>query len=96
MRGWRVVFASVVGIVVFGAVWEVFVRLADVAEFILLPPSKIVAELAENPRVYFDAALVTARHALIGIGLALAISLVVGAVLASSRFIEQASQPALR
>ncbi len=37
----------------------------------------------------------TARHALVGIGLALAISLVVGAVLASSRFIEQASQPVL-
>ena len=82
VRGWRVVFATVVGIVVFGAVWEVFVRLADVAEFILLPPSKIIAELAENPRLYFDAALVTARHALVGIGLALAIALVVGAVLA--------------
>ena len=95
MRGWRVLFASVVGIVVFGTVWELFVRLADVAEFILLPPSKIVAELAENPRVYFDAALVTARHALAGIALALVISLIVGAALASSRFLEQASQPIL-
>ena len=95
MRGWRVVFASVVGIIVFGVVWEVFVRVADVAEFILLPPSKIVAELAENPRMYFDAALVTGRHALVGIALALTISLLVGALLASSRFLEQASQPIL-
>jgi NitT/TauT family transport system permease protein len=95
MRGWRMIAASVVGIVVFGTVWEVFVRVADVPEFILLAPSKIVAELAENPELYFDAALVTARHALVGIALALAISLVVGAVLASSRFLEQASQPVL-
>jgi NitT/TauT family transport system permease protein len=95
MRGWRMVLASVVGIAVFGLVWEVFVRLADVPEFILLAPSKIVGELTENPRMYFDAAVVTARHAVVGIALALAISLVVGAVLASSRFIEQASQPIL-
>jgi NitT/TauT family transport system permease protein len=95
MRGWRMIAASLVGIVVFGAVWEVFVRLADVPEFILLAPSKIIEELAENPGLYFDAALVTARHALIGIGLALSISLIVGAALASSRFLEQASQPVL-
>jgi len=95
MRGWRVVFASVVGIAVFGLVWEVFVRVTDVAEFILLPPSKIIAELADNPAVYWDAALVTGRHALIGIAIAFAISIVAGAVLASSRFIEQASQPVL-
>jgi NitT/TauT family transport system permease protein len=95
MRGWRMVFASVVGIAVFGAIWEVGVRLADVREFVLLPPSKILAELADDPRTYFDAALVTARHAALGIAIALAISLVVGAALASSRFLEQAAQPVL-
>ena len=89
------VVASLVGVAVFGLLWEVFVRVADVAEFILLPPSKIIAELADNPRVYFDAALVTGRHALVGIALALGISIVAGAILASSRFIEQASQPVL-
>ena len=93
--GWRMVVASVVGVVMFGVLWEVLVRLADVPEFILLAPSKIVGELAENPRMYFDAALVTGRHALLGLALALAISLVAGAVLASSRFVEQASQPIL-
>jgi NitT/TauT family transport system permease protein len=95
MRGWRMVLATVAGIVVLGTVWEVFVRAAGVREFVLLPPSKIIAELVDDPRLYFDAALVTAWHALAGMLLALAIALVVGAALASSPVLEQASQPLL-
>jgi NitT/TauT family transport system permease protein len=89
------VLASLVGIVVFGAVWEALVRALDVREFILLPPSKIVGELAEHPRLYIDAALVTGWHALAGMLLALVIALLTGAALASSRFLEQAAQPVL-
>jgi NitT/TauT family transport system permease protein len=89
------VLASVVGIAVVGTLWEVLVRVGDVREFILLPPSKIARELVDHPGLYLDAALVTGRHALVGIALALTIALVVGAGLASSRFLEQASQPVL-
>jgi NitT/TauT family transport system permease protein len=95
VRGRGVVVASLVGIVVFGAAWEVFVRLSGVQEFILLPPSKIIDELVDNAGTYFDAALVTGWHALAGMMLALVIALVVGAALASSRFLEQAAQPVL-
>lgn len=95
MSGWRMVFASVVGVAVFGALWEALVRVADVREFILLPPSKIVAELGDEPRRYFEAALVTGRHAGVGLLISLAVSLVGGALLATSRFLEQASQPVL-
>lgn len=87
--------ASVIGIAVLGGLWEILVRVFDVREFILLPPSKIVAELRERPQLYLDAALVTGRHALMGVMLALAIALVFGALLAASRFLEQAAQPLL-
>ena len=87
--------ASIVGAAVFGAIWELAVRLLDVREFILLPPSKIVTELRERPRLYFDASLVTGRHALLGVGFALAVALLLGTVLATSRFLEQAAQPML-
>lgn len=91
----RVLLASVVGIVVLGSLWELAVRLGNVREFILLPPSKIVTELRARPRFYFDASLVTGRHALFGMLLALAVGLVLGSLLATSRFLEQAAQPLL-
>jgi NitT/TauT family transport system permease protein len=90
-----VVLATVVGTLVFGAIWELTVRLFDVKEFVLLAPSKIVTELRARPRFYFDSALVTGRHALLGLAIALAVALVLGAILATSRFLEQAAQPML-
>lgn len=95
MNARRASLASVTGIVVIGALWEFLVRVGNVKEFVLLPPSKIVSELRERPRFYLDASLVTGRHALTGLLLALAIALVVGAALAASRFLEQALQPLL-
>lgn len=95
MNARRIILASVVGIVVFGSIWELAVRAFGLREFILLPPSKIVSELRERPRFYLDASLVTGRHALVGVLLALAIALALGAVLTTSRFLEQASQPVL-
>ena len=78
-----------------GSLWELFVRLFDVRPFILLPPSTILGELADRPRFYLEAALVTARHAAAGIVISLVVAVVIGAVLASSRFLEQAAQPVL-
>jgi NitT/TauT family transport system permease protein len=91
----RLLVATIVGIVVVGGLWELLVRAGNVRPFILLPPSEIIAELAERPRFYLEAALVTGRHALAGWLLALGIAVVVGAILAGSRFIEAAAQPLL-
>lgn len=93
--GARFVLATVTGIVVVGGLWELLVRVFDVRPFILLPPSEIVGELADNPRFYFEAAVVTAGHAGMGVLIALGIAIVVGAALASSRFLEAAAQPLL-
>jgi NitT/TauT family transport system permease protein len=91
----RILAAGLTGVVVFGLLWELFVRVFDVEPFILMPPSKIVAELFERPSFYLEAAAVTARQATIGLLLALSIAIVVGAGLAASRFAEQATQPVL-
>ena len=48
-----------------------------------------------TPRFFLDHTLTTGRHALVGILIALACALLVGAVLATSRFLEHASQPVL-
>ena len=66
----------------------------DVQEFILPPPSTIASEIADNPRFYLDAAAVTARHAYLGMLIAL-VRPCVGSLLATSRFLEQAAQPLL-
>ncbi|MET0460462.1 MAG: ABC transporter permease subunit [Ilumatobacteraceae bacterium] len=87
--------AGLVGIAVFGLVWELFVRVFDVRPFILLPPSRILDELGERPRFYLEAAAVTARHAAVGLIISLVVAVLIGAVLASSRFVEQAAQPVL-
>jgi NitT/TauT family transport system permease protein len=89
------VVAGIVGLVVFGLTWELFVRLLDVKPFILLPPSRIVDELLERPGYYLEATLVTARHALVGLTIALVAAILLGAALASSRFLEHAVQPVL-
>jgi len=95
VRTRTVVAAGVVGIVAFGVLWELLVRLLDVKPFILLPPSRIIEELAERPGFYADAAVVTARHAGAGVMLAVVLAVLVGSVLAASRLLEHAVQPVL-
>jgi len=95
VRWSRIVVAGVLGVVVFGVLWELYVRLFDVQRFILLAPSTIMRELTARPRLYLDGAVVTGWHALAGIGISLVVSVLIGAALASSRFLEQAAQPVL-
>jgi len=89
------VLAGFAGIIVFGLLWELFVRVFDVQRFILLAPSTILRELADRPRFYLDAVAVTARHAAAGIAISLVVAVLLGAIVASSRFLEQAAQPVL-
>lgn len=93
MRLLRSIAAPVTGIVVLLLLWETVVRVFDIRRFVLLAPSKIVAELARDPGAYWSNTLVTARHMLIGLAISLAVSLVVGSVMAASRFVEEAVQP---
>jgi len=91
----RMILAGLLGVAVFGVLWELYVRLFDVQRFILLAPSTILRELGDRPRFYLEAAIVTAWHALAGIAISLVAAVALGAVLAASRFLEQAVQPIL-
>jgi NitT/TauT family transport system permease protein len=85
--------APIVGLVVFFGVWELLVRAFDVRSFVLLRPSTIFSELLHHPRFYWSNTLVTAKEALLGYLVALAVALLWGAIMARSRFLEQASTP---
>ena len=95
MNSLRRFSAPLVGLIVFGLLWEAVVRIMDIRRFVLLAPSAIVAEFAETPRFFIDHAIVTGRHMVIGLLFSLLAALAVGAVMASSRFIEDATQPVL-
>lgn len=91
----RHTIAPLIGVVVFFAAWEGFVRLFDVRKFILRAPSSALNYLWRFRDDYFDAAWVTVQHSVLGLVFALLIALVLGAVLAGSRFLERATQPVL-
>lgn len=95
MRLLRRFAAPVVGLVVFGLLWEGIVRLFDVRKFVLLAPSQIVVELADSPGFFWTNTLVTGRHMLIGLTASLVVAIGVGSVMAASRFVEEATQPVL-
>lgn len=95
MRIGRSVVAPIVGLLVFGLAWEALVRVFDIRRFVLLAPTAIVDEFLDSPSFYVENMLVTARHMVVGLSLSLAAALVVGALMASSRFVEEATQPVL-
>jgi NitT/TauT family transport system permease protein len=86
---------SAIGLITFIAVWELTVRLADIRPFVLREPSRIIGEIAKNPRFWIDNTLTTTWHTLVGVGVSLALAVVVGAVLAAYRPVEWAVQPIL-
>jgi NitT/TauT family transport system permease protein len=87
--------APIVGIVVFGVLWELLVRVFDIRRFVLLPPSAVVDTLTDAPAFFWDNALVTARHMAVGLSIALAAAIIAGAFMVASRFVEEAAQPVL-
>ena len=95
MKVLRTLTAPLVGLASFLAAWELLVRFFGIRRFVLLAPSKILAELADDPGAYWGNTLVTARHMTIGLTIALVIALAAGSAMAASRFIEEAAQPVL-
>ena len=84
---------ALIGLVVAIGLWEVWVRAADVKPFITVPPSKIAREILDHPRFYLEQTWLTAWHTTLGVGMALVLGVVVGAVLAGSRPLEWATRP---
>ncbi len=87
--------APIVGLTLFFGAWELLVHVFDIRPFVLATPSRIVRYLARFPDDYFRASLITMRHASLGFACAIVVALVVGAAMAASSFVEQATQPVL-
>ena len=87
--------APALGIVVLLAVWQVAVEAFDIRPFVLSSPSDIVGYLADAPGDFLRASGVTALHALVGLLLALVLSIGIGAALSASVTLERATQPIL-
>jgi NitT/TauT family transport system permease protein len=85
--------APLIGLLVFFGAWELLVRAFDVRTFVLLRPSSIIRELLHHPGFYWRNMLVTAKEAVLGYLVALSVALLWGAMMARSRFLEQASTP---
>jgi NitT/TauT family transport system permease protein len=94
-RTLRVAVAGALGIAVFLVLWEALVRALDVRPFVLQAPTRIVDELVGDLGLYLGEAWVTAWHAVAGLAISLLVSLVIGSLLAMSRFAEDAAQPVL-
>ena len=94
LRDSTVLWATV-GAIVLGIVWEAFVRVRDVREFVLLPPSEVVSTFLDTPGYYLDNVWFTGQRLAIGLVVSLAIAVTIGALLAASRPLEQAGQPLL-
>ena len=93
--GTRRLVAPIVGLVTFGLVWEFAVRVFDIRRFVLLAPSAILAEFADAPGYYWSNAVVTGWHMVVGLSMSLLLAVGVGSLMASSRFVEEATQPML-
>jgi NitT/TauT family transport system permease protein len=88
-------FAPIAGLIVFFGAWESLVRAFDIRPFVLAKPSRIVRYLAKFPDDYLRASLTTMRHASLGFAVAIVVAIMIGAVMAASSFLEQATQPVL-
>jgi NitT/TauT family transport system permease protein len=89
------VIAPVAGLAVFFGAWELLVRAFDIRPFVLARPSRIVRYLGRFPDDYFRASMLTMKHATLGFAVAIVVALLIGAAMAASTFLEQATQPVL-
>lgn len=94
MRQRPAVWAAI-GLLTFGLGWELLVRIRDIKPFLLIAPSEIFTEIADNPSFWLEATWRTSWHTMLGVAIAFTTAILVGAVLAAYRPLEWAAQPVL-
>jgi NitT/TauT family transport system permease protein len=75
--------------------WEFAVRLTDVKEYLLPPPSKVRTEFWRRHELVSAGAWVTTKEILAGYALAVVVSIPLALTVAYSRFMEQAVYPVI-
>jgi NitT/TauT family transport system permease protein len=89
----RTLAPPVVGVGGFLLLWQLLVTVLDIPQFELPAPSTILRHIASDPAFYITNARVTLWEAFLGFSLGLAGALIVAAIMALSRFVEQAVTP---
>jgi len=84
---------SVVIVALVLGVWEAWVRVFDVARWLLPPPSAIAAELVESRSLLLRHTWVTLEEVLLGFALALVVGVALATAIAYSRIVERAAYP---
>lgn len=87
--------APILVFIVFFILWELFVRLLNIKEFILPPPSKVFESLYQYRELIIQNSLQTLMTTLIGFLIGILIGLIGGVLLGSSVIIYESFYPAL-
>jgi len=74
-------------------IWEAWVRLRDVPEYLVPAPSAVVSRMAEDPAFFAREGLVTLQGALAGFALGSAVAITLAVLMAHSRFLEKSIFP---
>lgn len=85
--------APIVGVLVPLALWQLYVKVADVKQQLLPAPWDVIDHIWSDPGFYFDHARPTLWEALVGFLIGFVVALLWAIVLSQSRFLERASMP---
>ena len=91
----RTLLAPILGVAAFFGLWELLVRVGNVPTYALRPPSQILRYLFPESTGFPRATYQTGADALKALLIALVIGLAFGALMAASRWFEEAAQPVL-
>ena len=79
----------------FFLVWEFAVRIFDIKEYLLPPPSKVWTEFWKRHEIVMAGAWVTTQEMLVGYGFAIVVSIPLALWITWSRFMEQSVYPVI-
>jgi NitT/TauT family transport system permease protein len=95
IRRIALMLAPAYGLILFFALWELYVRVAHVRRLILPTPSSIFRHLVDEPGFYWKHARITMVEAGWGFVIAFAAALIVATFMAHSRIVERATLPVI-
>lgn len=87
--------APVVGLLLFFALWELYVRTGDVRRTTLPTPSSVLQHVLEEPGFYWKHAKITLQEAAAGFALSFSAALLVATFMVHSAFVERATMPVI-
>jgi NitT/TauT family transport system permease protein len=82
-----------VALLAVAGVWESWVRLRDVPEYLVPAPSAVVLRMAQDPVFFVHEGLITLEGALLGFGLGSAVAITLAVIMAHSRLLEKSIFP---